>query len=91
MRATHHRTCPLRCVCPLRFVSAAATVMATTRAHWEEHRYLVDPHTAVCLAAADALDLPRPGTARTAQRIPAHPTTGIHALCTAAVGGLCSI
>jgi threonine synthase len=79
MRADHRRTCPLRCVCPLRFVSAA-TVMATTRAHWEEHRYLVDPHTAVCLAAADALDLPRPGTARTAHPSSAHPTTGIHAM-----------
>ena len=39
--------------------------MATTRAYWDNHRYLIDPHTAVCLAAADIAGLPRPGTVRT--------------------------
>eukprot|EP01043_Picozoa_sp_COSAG02_P061307 COSAG02_NODE_8213_length_2655_cov_3.093897_1_plen_129_part_00 len=39
--------------------------MATTRAYWDNYRYLIDPHTAVCLAAADIAGLPRPGTVRT--------------------------
>jgi hypothetical protein len=38
--------------------------MATTRAYWEKHSYLIDPHTAVCLAAAEVAGLPRPGTVR---------------------------
>jgi uncharacterized membrane protein YozB (DUF420 family) len=39
-------------------------VMATTREYWEKHRYLIDPHTAVCLAAAKLVNFPRPGTVR---------------------------
>ena len=38
--------------------------MATTREYWGKHRYLIDPHTAVCLAAAKIADFPRPGTVR---------------------------
>ena len=46
------------------FLICHFAVMATTREYWEKHRYLIDPHTAVCLAAAKLVNFPRPGTVR---------------------------
>jgi threonine synthase len=35
---------------------------ATTLAHWEQYSYVIDPHTAVCIAAAAGTGMPNPGT-----------------------------
>lgn len=37
-------------------------MVSTTRAYWAAHGYLLDPHTAVCLAAAKAIGASVPGT-----------------------------
>uniref|UniRef100_A0A7S4HJ21 Threonine synthase N-terminal domain-containing protein n=1 Tax=Odontella aurita TaxID=265563 RepID=A0A7S4HJ21_9STRA len=38
------------------------TMLETIRSYWRDHSYLLDPHSAVCLAAASVLGLPKNST-----------------------------